>query len=107
MSRPIKQDDLNGVENEDSDGLSLIEEEGYLKYGGSKNVSQFRLIPENEETVGWSSSDSERSDLENGEYFESTEIDSHFQTPSEGEDNPSSEIEDIVEKPNDMNLSNA
>ena len=70
-------------------------------------MSQFWCIRENEETIGWSSSDSEDSDLENGENLECTEIDSHFQPPSEDEDNPSSEMEDIVEKPYDMKISNA
>ena len=70
MSSPIKQDDLKEVENEDSDGLSYIEEKDNLKYEGAENGSQFLPIREDEETIGWSSSESEDNCIEDGEDLE-------------------------------------
>ena len=63
-------------------------------------------LREFEETRGWSSSDSDGSDMEDGESEEAAVIRSRFQPPSEGEDNPTSKSEVINEEPYDMDLTN-
>ena len=82
--------------DDDSNGLIYIEEKGCLKSEGAENVSQFLLIREDEETIGWSSSESEDNYIENGENLEQGEIDHHFLPDSENEDNPSSDSEDVI-----------
>jgi hypothetical protein len=76
--------------------LSFIEEKDSLKYEGAENGGQFLPARENEETIGWSSSESEDNYIENGENLEQGEIDHHFLPDSENEDNPSSDSEDVI-----------
>ena len=60
-----------------------------------------------EETRGWSSSDSDGSDMLDGEREEVPLIRTGFQTPSKGSSNPSCDSEEINEEPYDIDLSNA
>ena len=79
-----------------SNGLSYIEEKGSLKSEGAENGCQFSLLREDEETIGWSSSESEDSYIENADILEGAEIDTHFLPHSENDDNPSSDSEDVI-----------
>ena len=96
MGGPTNQREAGEAEGGESDGLSLIEEKGNLKYRGSENVSQFPPVRENEETIGWSSSESEDNYIENDDILEQGEIDYRFLPHSENEDNPSSDSEDVI-----------